>query len=106
MLTAVPGISRMNVSPTPPAKATVRAYTANPSNGAMVGVMMSKRVTVTTAASSAVSPEETLFDFRSHYCGPVELLSDSELLGLSFAGVTVTGGLLDAWVAWTEEYGL
>jgi len=36
----------------------------------------------------------------------VELLSDEEVLALNLGGVTVTGGLLDAWVVWTEEYGL
>jgi len=83
----------------------VRAYTANPTLGTLVGAMMSKRITY-GASTAAVVQVEARFDFRSHYCGPVELLSDEEVLALNLGGVTVTGGLLDAWVVWTEEYGL
>jgi hypothetical protein len=104
--TPVAGIStNPGVGPTPPAKGVVRAYTANPTLGTLVGDMMSKRDSFTTA-SGAIPETETLFDFRGDYRGEVQLLSGDEVLALNLAGVTVMGGLLDAWVAWTEEYGL
>lgn len=87
--------------PTPPARGTVRAYTANPTPGTLVGDMMSKRLTFSATAGAG----ETLFDFRGHYRVETKLLSELEVLAINLAGVTVTGGLLDAWVVWTEEYG-
>lgn len=98
---AVPGSS----SNAAPAKGIVRAYTANPTLGTLVGSMMAKRISY-GAPAGTVGQVEAIFDFRSHYCGPVELLSDQEVLALNLGGVTVSGGLLDAWVAWTEEYGM
>lgn len=85
-----------------PAKGIVRAYTANPTTGTLVGNMMSMRDTLTTAAGGL--PEAvTTIDFEGEYRGDIELRSETEVLALNLNGATVTGGIIDAWICWTEE---
>lgn len=84
------------------ATAVCRAYTANPTAGTDVGIVFARRVLIPAAASLvAVVPEYVEFGTRS--AQHVVLRGVAECLALSLMGATVTGGLLDVEVEWTEE---
>lgn len=82
------------------ATATVLAYTANPTTGALVGVVRATRSSWLAPATAANAPV-TPFTF---YGGiPIVLRGTGQVLAVNLNGVTVTGGLCALWATWTEE---
>ena len=86
----------------PPAAASLKAYTANPTVGNSVGTMQLIRATVTTAAGAITQPN---YEFRvAEYKGkPVTLVGDGGTLAINLASTTITGGAIDIDITWTEE---
>jgi hypothetical protein len=85
------------------ATANVKAYSANPTVGAAVGKVRSQRLTTSTAATSSVDAQPTDFVFGTDTSQEIVLRGAAQTLCLNLNGVTVTGGLLDVEVEWTEE---
>jgi hypothetical protein len=81
------------------ATAEVRTYTANPTQGTLVGVMKATRVTIPAPASAVVN-EERLYDFTDR---PIVLRGINEVLALNLNGVTVTGNIFSCFIEFTEE---
>lgn len=83
--------------------ATVLAYTANPTQGTLVGDVMMKRVPLLTSGAVPFNPE-VVFDFRPQMGAgsPVCLNGITEVLALNLNGVTVTGGTFDVSIVWAE----
>lgn len=83
------------------ADATLNAYTANPTTGALVGNLGCKKLSV-PAATAAVDPEAE-WDFRGTQTQMVELRNAQEVLAVNLGGVTVTGGSFTIEAEWTES---
>lgn len=83
------------------ATATVRAYTANPTIGTLVGNIKSVRNFSTGTASAA--PSFFSFNFGDGPFQALVLRGTSEILALNFNGVTVSGLNFDISITWTEE---
>lgn len=82
--------------------ATVLAYTANPSVGAAVGNVGAARVLVTTAAAPAV-PTGFTWRFGGDQAHELVLRGIAQVLAVSLNAVTMSGGLLEIEVEWTEN---
>ncbi len=83
--------------------AVVKAYTANPTTGTLVGGMRATKSTVTTVAG-AIPSILTVFDWSDDRGGkPVVLRGTAQGLAINLAGATMTGGALNIDVEWTEE---
>ncbi len=100
--TAVPHDST-NVAAT----ATVRSYTANPTVGTLVGNIYSSRISfpVQTPANAqgnggAVVP--WVWD-SGHDGQPIVLRGITQQVGINLNSVTITGGLLNISIEWSEE---
>ena len=86
------------------ATATLKAYTANPGAlGTAVGTIRAQRGTVNTAATPAVPNVPVVFEFGRNNDQACVLRGVLESLNLSLNGVTMTGGLLEVEITWTEE---
>lgn len=80
------------------ATAVVKAYTANPTTGTLVGNIRSKRIQI--GPSTAVS---TGFDFNfGENSKPIVLSGVSQTLCVNIGGATVTGGIIDVEIEFTE----
>lgn len=80
--------------------ATVQGYTANPTLGTAVGTIRSIRYDATPAATAN---QEEVFDFGTRPAQCIVLRGAAEQLCLNLGGTTVTGGILDGSIEWTEE---
>lgn len=85
------------------ATAVVQAYTANPTLGATVGNVRTARVAFPAAGLFASSGMESGFDFGMGPEKAVVLRGTAEQLAINLGGTTITGGILSAYVEWTEE---
>lgn len=94
-LTAVPHDS-LNAAAT----ATLKAYTANPTLGTLVGGLIAKRITFT---QSGAQRPDNIFEFTTRIAQPVVLRGTSESVCVNFGGTTITGPLISIYVEWTEE---
>lgn len=87
------------------ATATVRAYTANPTTGTLVGNLAADAITTSTAASSAVVAAPTVFkgaDARLNY--PLVLRGATQVLALNGNGASYSAGTtLNCTVTWVEK---
>ena len=94
--TAVPYDST-SVAPT----ATVLAYTANPTVGALVGNLFTQRVFVPSAATASDAQGLAIAygDVGQQY--PI-LRGIAQVFAVNLAGVTVTGGSANISIEWTE----
>lgn len=88
-------------STNPTATAVVRAYTANPTLGTLVGIIRSEKFFASGISTAAT--EAKLFDFREGFAQPVVLRGTNEVLSLNLNSTTVTGSAVNCWVEWTEE---
>lgn len=82
--------------------AVVAAYTANPTTGALVGPVRSRKVTLTTAAGGLTSVT-TIFDSGQQSGKPITLRGVAQQLALNFNGATVAGATLNIDIEWYEE---
>lgn len=85
------------------ATATVKTYTTVPSpQGAFVGTVRAGRLFLPAPASVA-SPIPLVWDFTTRNGQGLALRGTAEILAVNFNGVTITGGVMDFDVEWTEE---
>ena len=81
--------------------AVMRAYTANPTTGNLVGNISSSKIFIPGATTAAFAPGG-LWDFRSDLIkGPV-LRGTGEVLAVNLNGVTLVGGSLSCEFEWVE----
>lgn len=84
-----------------PGKAIVRGYTANPTAGTLVGVMISEKYLIPAALGNAPSGG-TLFE-AERPSQSIVLRSTSEVIAINLGNVTWTGGAANIYAEWTEE---
>ncbi len=83
------------------ATATINAYTANPTTGALVGNLVTKNVIVETAAATT---DFQGWDYsQDEAVQPVILRGIAQVFAINLGGVTVAGSSLNISVVWTEE---
>lgn len=83
------------------ATAVVRAYTANPTLGTIVGLIRSDREFVPAVTALG---EEVIYDFAdSRGVQQIVLRGTNEVLSVNLNAVTVTGGLFNISFEWIEE---
>lgn len=83
------------------AAATVRAYTANPTTGTLVGAIHSEKLFVSTTTGQQ---EELVLDYTNiNNMQEIVLNNANEVLAINLGGVTVTGGSFNFDITWTEE---
>lgn len=80
--------------------ATVRAYTANPTVGTLVGNIRSEKLLVSTTTSAG---ETLLINFGNILGSPIVLRGIAEVLAFNLNAVTLVGGSVNCFVEWTEE---
>lgn len=87
------------------ATATVRAYTANPTTGTLVGNVDTAKIVVDTAAvgANASSPPDWVFIFDGQSAKPLVLRGTGEVVAVNLNSITSAGGLWNFTVEWTEE---
>lgn len=88
------------------ATATVRAYTANPTLGTLVGLLASSRlqIGVLAPANNSNTPSNPNELFRSNGRGQdIVLRGTSEIASINLNAVTIAGGLFSGCIEWVEE---
>lgn len=88
------------------ATATVRAYTANPTLGSLVGLLASKylQIGVSSPAANSSTPAHPCNLFVSNGRGQdIVLRGASEIVSINLNGVTIPGGLFSGFIEWVEE---
>lgn len=82
--------------------ATTLSYTANPTLGTLVGNLDSLRILAPSVADDASEPvKETSFSYPS--AQDIVLRGTSELFATNLNGATISGGICNFSVWWTEE---
>lgn len=89
------------------ATATVRAYTANPTLGTLVGAIQANRVsfpvqTPTNAQGNGGAAVPWIWEYTKD-AQPITLRGTSEVLAINLNGVTIAGGSLQFNIEWSEE---
>lgn len=85
------------------ATATVLSYTANPAVlGAAVGKLRAEKF-FAPAPATASSPQVADWRFGESFAQSIVLRGTGEGVTLNLNAATMTGGLIDCWVEWTEE---
>jgi hypothetical protein len=89
------------------ATATVRAYTANPTLGTLIGEIFSRRVsfpvqTPTNAQGNGGTVVPWIWEY-SQIGQPITLRGATQVLSVNLNGVTLTGGILQCSIEWSEE---
>lgn len=82
------------------ATAVVKAYTANPTTGTLVGALRSDKQFINVAGAGASDVRD--YVLTESGAQPLFLRGVSQLIAFNLNGVTMAGGLLDMWVEWTE----
>lgn len=77
-------------------------YTANPSTGAIVGVVRAQKMTLTTVAG-AIPIVPVIWDFTTNNSQGMVLRGTAQSLCLNWNGQTTTGNSIDYDWQWTEE---
>jgi hypothetical protein len=80
------------------ATAAIKAYTANPTTGTLVGNVRSRRLPIGAAASFIPA---TVYEFGEN-AKPLFLAGTSQTLCINLAGATVAGAILDIEIEFTE----
>lgn len=78
--------------------AVIKAYTANPTTGTLVGNVRSRRLPIGSATSLIPA---TVYEFGEN-TKPLFLAGVAQTLCINLAGATVTGGTLDVEIEFTE----
>lgn len=88
-------------SASPVGSAVVKAYTANPTLGTLVGNIKADRQFLNIAGTGSSDVRE--YDFGFNNTQHLTLRGVAETLAINLNGVTMAGGLLDIWITWHEE---
>ena len=84
----------------PVASAVVKAYTANPTLGTLIGVIDADELTTNTVATSAFANKGVFFDFTNQY---LVLDSATAMLALNANAASLTSGAsLNCTIEWDE----
>lgn len=87
----------------PVATATVRAYTANPTAGVLIGSVWAGRIAAPTIASAPGGDSEHYYDVINRGIPPIVLTGTTDVLAWNFGGAALPAGLsVQATVWWTE----
>lgn len=89
-------------SNSPAAAAVVRAYTANPTLGTLVGIVYAGKFFIPTV-SSATPKEPTEIIFGKKFGSSVILRGASDVLAVNLNSITLAGNNFDVYIEWTEE---
>lgn len=81
--------------------ATVLAYTANPTLGTLIGRVRDEKAFANVLGTGPSQPIE--WKFGNGVDQPIVLRGTSQVLAVSFGGVTMTGSSVDIFIEWTEE---
>lgn len=81
------------------ATGVVRAYTANPTLGTLVGNLRANKVFISTTTTS---PNTLDWKFGEG-CQPIYLRGTSEVLSVNLNGTTLAGNSFNIFIEWTEE---
>lgn len=84
------------------ATGTVLAYTANPTLGALVGIIRARKQYIPVAASSTLE-SETVYVFGEETNQAIILRGVSQVFSINLNGQTITGPSFDISITWTEE---
>ena len=95
-VTRVP-VDSANTAPT----AVVTSCTANPTTGTLVGAVASQSVWLPTTAGVSGAPGD--FRFGDTNGQPVVLRGTAEVLAVNLSGTSITSGLLEVFIEFTEE---
>lgn len=82
------------------ATAVVKAYTANPTTGTLVGALRSDKQFLNVAGVGSSDVRD--YVLTESGAQPLFLRGVAECIAFNLNGVTMAGGLLDIWVEWTE----
>jgi hypothetical protein len=85
------------------ATAVVRAYTANPTLGTLVGNVKATKIVFVENTKSTNSNYRLEFCFTSEQEKPVVLRGVGEVLALNLGATTVAGSNINIDITWTEE---
>lgn len=102
LLTGVPFDSQ-----NPASLAVVRAYTANPTLGSLIGIISSIygtfSVQAPTNAQGAKATKDVVFEFGKNKSQHLVLRNQNETVSINLNGVTFTGEALSISIEWSEE---
>ena len=97
-ITAVP-VNSNNAAAT----AVIKAYTANPTLGTLIGNMIATKIFVSDNSKSFTAPsDKTLLNVNPLW-QPITLNNANETIAINLNGVTVTGSSFDISIIWTEQ---
>jgi hypothetical protein len=85
------------------ATAVVKAYTANPTLGALVGNIIATKVFISDNSKSFTAPSDKSFLDVNSLWQPIILNNNNETIAINLNGVTITGSSIDISIIWTEE---
>ncbi len=85
------------------ATAVVKAYTANPTTGSLVGNIRTDYVFLAAPATATVGPDKIFLDFGIRPSQALVLRGITQVLAINLNGVTVTGGAWDVNIEFTED---
>jgi len=89
------------------ATAVVRAYTANPTLGTLVGNVRTRSWPLlgnSPGNNGQFGPDNTIiFDFESKEAQPITLRGTNEVLAVNFNSITSAGSSMHFTITWTEE---
>jgi hypothetical protein len=87
----------------PAGTAVVRAYTANPTLGALVGVMRSRKILIDTPTAAGGASDDSVWNFGDRNDKSGILRGTAEVLAINMNAVTSAGNSCGLFVMWTEE---
>lgn len=80
--------------------AVVKAYTANPTLGTLIGNLSADKQFINNAATGPSDVRD--YVLTESGAQPIFLRGINESISINLNGVTMAGGLLDIWAEWTE----
>lgn len=83
------------------ATAVVTSCTANPTTGSAVGTVASQSVYLSLSSDVPAVPGD--FTFGNTNGKPLVLRGVAQVVAVNFNAVSVSSGVVNAWVEWTEE---
>lgn len=96
VVTAVPTDSQF-----PAAAATVRAYTANPTAGTLVGLIQTDKAAITDTSGVRVLNPSQFLSYENDII-PIAIIREGEVVAINLAGQTLVGNSLSCHFRWQE----
>lgn len=83
------------------ASATVRAYTANPTAGTLVGFIQTDKVAITDTSGVRVLNPSQFLSYENDII-PIAIIREGEVVAINLAGQTLAGSSLSCHFRWQE----